>query len=277
METDVRFDSDGIELAGTLYVGEGGGKRPGIVLGHGFAGARYPVMAEYLAAIGYGVLSLDFRGYGRSGGQRGRVVPSEQASDLKNAVTFMAGRTEIDPDRIGIVGSSLGGSVAIMATADDPRVKVCVAGCPLAKGDSTLRKLYDTEEKYARFMDMVREKKERNALIPRFEIVFIPENLRGFLPKGTPMEFYADTVYGFLSLNPLEMAPRIAPRPLYIIHAKDDHVVPYEDAMELAKRAGRTCKLDLIETGDHFIFGMDSVIRSIGAWLKTHLPVKAKR
>ncbi len=273
MELAVKFDSDGIPLAGTFYLKDGtSGRIPGIVLAHGFAGARYPKMAAHLAGLGYGVLAFDFRGYGLSGGERGRVIPKEQAADIRNAVTWLANRPEIDPARIGVVGSSLGGSVAILAVADDDRVKVCVAGCPLGKGDSPMRLQYDTEEKFAAFMKKVEEKKQKKEKLHRFEIVFIPENLRSFLPQGTPMEFSTDTVDGFLAMKPMEAVSRIAPRPLLIIHAKDDHVVPADDARALAQRAGKNCDLDLIDAGDHFIFGAQPVIQKIGDWLQRHLP-----
>lgn len=277
METNLTFKSDNLNLAATYYAKDGAtGRLPGIVLGHGFAGARYPKMASYLANLGYGVLSIDFRGYGDSEGERGRVVPSEQVSDFSNSLSYLAQRPDIDPDRIGIIGSSLGGSIAIMAAAVDPRIKACVAGCPIANGDSTMRMLYPTQDKYDAFMKRVDETRRTGAKIPRFDIVFIPEPLRGNLPKSTPMEFSAATVDGFLSLNPKEVISRIAPRPVFIIHAKDDHVVPVRDAEELEKLGGKTCELELIDKGDHFIFGLDSVIGSIGNWLLKKLPVNGR-
>lgn len=277
MERDVKFDSDGVALGGEFFTPDNRGTNrvPGVVLAHGFAGARYPAMASHLAQLGYGVLAFDFRGYGKSGGERGNVLPREQVSDIRNAVTWLQSAPEIDPDRIAVVGSSLGGSVAIMAAADDQRIKVCVAGCPLGHGDAALRKLYDTDEKFQAFMKKVDEKKRTGGRLARFEIVFIPENLRNFLPKGTPMEFTADTVRGFLSLNPLEVIGRIAPRPLFIIHATDDHVVPVEDAHALKARAGTSCDLDVIPTGDHFIFGAEGVIKRIGSWLVSKIPPTA--
>lgn len=275
MESDVTFKSDDIELVARYYVKDGEqGRRPGIVLGHGFAGVRYPKMAAHLANLGYGVLSIYFRGYGTSGGVRGRVVPREQVSDFKNSLSYLAQRGDIDPDRVGIIGSSLGGSMAVMAAADDARIKFCVAGCPVSNGDVTLRMLYDTQEKFDRFMKRVEEKRRRNETIPRFDIVNIPEALRGNLPKDTPMEFYAETVDGFLALNPKEVAPRIAPRPLFVIHAKDDHVVPVEDAEELARVAGDNCDLRILDKGDHFIFGIDSVAVTIGDWISKKLPAQ---
>src|SRR6185312_1321238 len=135
------------------------------------------------------------------------------------AVSWLEKRPEIDPNRIAVIGSSLGGPIAIMAAAKDQRIKACVAGCPLGHGDAAMRKLYDTEEKFQAFMKMVEDIKRKNGRLARFEIVFIPENLRNFLPAGTPMEFTADTVHGFLSLNPLDVIGDIAPRPVFIIHA----------------------------------------------------------
>ncbi len=81
--------------------------------------------------------------------------------------------------------------------------------------------------------------------------------------------------YGVLAMNPMEAVARIAPRPLFIIHAKDDHVVPAQDSTDLAARAGKTCELDLIDIGDHFIFGAQPVIDRIGSWLTRHLPTKS--
>jgi uncharacterized protein len=274
MDRAVKFNSDGISLAGNFTRPDGGtkGRLPGLVVAHGFAGARYPALAEHLARLGYGVLSFDFRGYGKSDGVRGTVLPHEQVSDVSNAVSWLSSQSEIDPNRIAVIGSSLGGSIAIMAAAKDERIRALVSGCPLGRGDSALRSQYDTKEKLDAFMRKVEETKRRNGRLARFEIVFIPENLRGNLPPGTPMEFTADTVYGFLALNPLEVIASISPRPLYIIHAADDHVVPVKDAYELKERAGTGCDLEVVPKGDHFIFGAKPIIEKIGSWLKNKFP-----
>ena len=276
MDAAVKFDSDGISLAGNLTTPDQpqGRRFPGVVVAHGFAGARYPALAAHLAGLGYAVLSFDFRGYGQSAGARGNVVPQDQVSDIRNALNWLEKRPEVDPQRLAVIGSSLGGSIAIMAAAKDSRIKVCVAGCPLGHGDSALRKLYDTDAKFDAFMKKVEETKRTNGRITRFEIVFIPEDIRTFLPPGTPMEFTADTVYGFLALNPLDVIKSIDPRPVYIIHAADDHVVPVEDAHELKSKAGPNCDLEVVPTGDHFIFGAKPVIERIGAWLVKKFPPK---
>jgi uncharacterized protein len=273
MNKAVAFPSDALSLAGTFTTADrASGKLAGLVLAHGFAGARYPAMEAHFAKLGYGVLGFDFRGYGKSEGERGVVLPRQQVTDIRSAVGWLAGRPEIDADRIGVVGSSLGGAVAIMAAALDSRIKACVAGCPLAKGDSTLRMLYKTEPEYAAFMNVVQEKRRKNERLARFDIVYIPENLRSAMPPGAPMEFTADTVDGFLSLNPLDVVSRLAPRPLFIIAAEDDHVVPVADSHALAARAGQNCDLEILEQGDHFIFALPAVIEKIGSWLVRKFP-----
>ena len=107
MDVAVEFEADGIRLAGTFYTKDGAaGRLPGIVLAHGFAGVCYPKMAAHFADLGYGVLSLDFRGYGESGGERGRVISHELARDIRHSVTWLGEQPGIDSDRIGVVGSS---------------------------------------------------------------------------------------------------------------------------------------------------------------------------
>lgn len=275
MKTSVQFyTSDAVMLAGNFYVPDHTSSRvPGLVLGHGFAAVHYPKMIHYLTSLGYGVLDFDFRGYGLSGGDRGHVVPHEQVLDLQAAITYVAQRPEIDPERIGVIGSSLGGTVAIMEAADDQRVKVCVAGCPIANGESTFRLRHNTEEKFAAFLQAVKAKRANKERVARWDIIFIPESLRKNLPAGIPMEFTPETVDGFLAIDALQAVPRIAPRPLLIVHATDDHVVPFEEAQALAARAGKNCELELVGPLDHHIFLAESVIHKIGDWLDRHMPI----
>ena len=271
MFQEVDFPSDGVKLSG-LYSASSGERAAGIVLAHGFAGAQYPKLRDALADLGYAVLDFNFRSYGKSGGERGRVVPAEQVDDISAAIDWLSERLEVDPERIGVVGSSLGGSVAIIATARDPRIKVCVAGCPLANGDAVLRKQYPTSEAMESFFKKVEDARRSGTLIGRYEIVHIPEKLRGVLPPGTPMEFTAETVYGFRDMDPVDAAKHLGNRPLFLIHAVDDDVVPVEESRILAKIAGGNCELVELPEGNHFIFGMEPCIAQITGWLQRKLP-----
>ncbi|MGH7883535.1 MAG: dienelactone hydrolase family protein, partial [Candidatus Dormibacteraceae bacterium] len=54
----------------------------------------------------------------------------EQVEDVRNAITFLSQRVEVDPDRIGLLGWELGGGIVIQAAAEDERVKsvACLNG-----------------------------------------------------------------------------------------------------------------------------------------------------
>jgi predicted alpha/beta hydrolase len=126
----VSFYSEGIKLAGVLYLPDSDKGKPfaGIVQGPGFLGLKdakhYIMMFEKLCAAGYACLCFDYRGWGDSeGNDRGWVMPKWQAEDIRNAITFMQTRAEIDPDRIATYGSGgTGGGNAVYVAALDSRV-----------------------------------------------------------------------------------------------------------------------------------------------------------
>ena len=131
----VNFYSEGIKLAGVLYLPDSEQGKPfaGIVQGPGFLGLKdakhYIMMFEKLCAAGYACLCFDYRGWGDSeGNERGWVMPKWQAEDIRSAISYMQTRAEIDPDRIATYGSGgTGGGNAVYVAAIDPRVKSCVS------------------------------------------------------------------------------------------------------------------------------------------------------
>jgi pimeloyl-ACP methyl ester carboxylesterase len=99
-----------------------------VVLLHGAGSPRTAVLdqASTLGAHGYGVLLLDARGHGNSAG-RGMDFGWYGERDVAAALDFVAGRPGVASDRIGVVGLSMGGEVAIGAAGSDPRVRTVVA------------------------------------------------------------------------------------------------------------------------------------------------------
>jgi pimeloyl-ACP methyl ester carboxylesterase len=82
--------------------------------------------AAVLGSHGYGVLLLDARGHGDSGG-RGMDFGWYGERDVAAALDFVTGRPGVAADRIGLVGLSMGGEVAIGAAGTDARVRAVVA------------------------------------------------------------------------------------------------------------------------------------------------------
>ncbi|OKK22179.1 ABC transporter ATP-binding protein [Streptomyces sp. CB00455] len=106
-----------------------GGKRPAVLLAHGFGGSKDDVraQAERLARDGYAVMTWSARGFGRSGGRIGLNDPAYEVKDVSRLLDWLAARPEVRLDaagdpRVGVSGASYGGAVSLLAAGHDRRV-----------------------------------------------------------------------------------------------------------------------------------------------------------
>ncbi|MFE5830292.1 alpha/beta fold hydrolase [Streptomyces sp. NPDC056508] len=126
---DRTLDVDGVRLDTSYFTGDGDGRRPAVLLGHGFGGSKEDVraQAEGLAREGYAVLTWSARGFGASTGEIGLNDPAYEVKDVSGLIDWLAGRPEVlldkagDP-RVGVSGASYGGAVSLLAAGHDPRV-----------------------------------------------------------------------------------------------------------------------------------------------------------
>jgi hypothetical protein len=286
MEERVTFPSSGLKLSGVLHTPAGGDRRPAFLVLHGFGsnkdsgGSR--AVARLLADFGYATLRFDFRGCGESEGPRGRVICLEQVEDTRNALSFMAGRPEVDPERVGAIGMSFGAAVAIYAAGVDPRVAACISCGGWGDGAKKFRKQHESHDAWKRFTDMMAEGRRRQErgepelMVPRFDIVPIPPGLRGNLSQDSIMEFPFAVVESMYTFMANDVVGQIAPRPLLLLHPARDSVTPTEQSIDLFARAGQPTDLHLIADVDHFILSEDNplVVNLVRHWLDKHFPVK---
>jgi hypothetical protein len=147
---EVAFEGQVGTLAGTLALPEGPGPHPAVILLNG-SGAQdrnatvvghplFAVLADRLARAGVGSLRWDDRGVGGSEGDLSEAELADLAADARAAVRFLAGRPDVDPSRIGVVGHSEGGFVAPrLAQGASPEVAALVMlGAPAVPGDEVL-------------------------------------------------------------------------------------------------------------------------------------------
>jgi ABC-2 type transport system ATP-binding protein len=113
----------------TSYFTSGSGRRPAVLIGHGFGGSKNDVrgQAEKLARDGYAVLTWSARGFGKSTGEIGLNDPDHEVKDVSRMIDWLAGRSEVELDakgdpRVGVTGTSYGGAVSLLAAGYDKRV-----------------------------------------------------------------------------------------------------------------------------------------------------------
>jgi hypothetical protein len=137
-EEQVRFQVEGQWLYGMLHLPEATRRVPGIIMVHGFTGQRIEAhrlfvrAARTLAAAGIAALRFDCRGSGESEGEFVDMTVSGEIADARAALGFLAARPEVDPERLGVLGLSLGGAVAACLAGSDPRVKALALWTPVA-------------------------------------------------------------------------------------------------------------------------------------------------
>jgi dienelactone hydrolase len=126
----VTFPSvDGTTLSGQFYEAA---SRPaaGVVLIHMLARSKadWDGLATALESAGVTALAIDLRGHGASGGSSADLLALTQ--DVRAAASWLAARQGVRPDAIGIVGASLGASLALLAAAEQPSIRAVAAVSP---------------------------------------------------------------------------------------------------------------------------------------------------
>lgn len=137
----------GVQLAGTLTVPEGAGPFPAVLLitGSGqqdrdetvFGHKPFLVLADALTRRGVAVLRVDDRGVGGSTGSPATATSADFAVDAGASFAFLEARPDIDPERVGLIGHSEGGTIAPLVAQADPRAAfiVMIAGPAVSGGD----------------------------------------------------------------------------------------------------------------------------------------------
>ena len=135
------YESEGLKIYGLLTIPDGEmpeGGWPAIVFNHGYippdvyrTTERYINYVDRIARSGYVLYRIDYRGHDRSEGEASGAYGSpDYAIDVLNAVASIKKHPQVNPDKIGMWGHSMGGYLTLrsMVITDDVKVGVIWAG-----------------------------------------------------------------------------------------------------------------------------------------------------
>jgi hypothetical protein len=262
--------ADGLRLDADLHLpapGEDGRPPPVLIAASGYQGLKvlHPErFARALTPRGYAVLTFDYRGFGASEGERGRLAPQDWAEDLRAAVDRVTGCELVDPERIGLLGWALGGGVAIAEAAEDPRVRAIAAVNAIGDGTRSTRNMHDAES-WSRLLTRIESDRRRRASVGRSEITSPWDIVRLDLDERTSPyvleELYKAPGYGsgvtlqsadlLLRFSPERVVDRLAGRPLLIVHGDQNRLHLPDEARALHDRAHEPKRLVYLEGVGH--------------------------
>lgn len=140
---EATFDSQGTTCRAWIYwpAASEPAPLPCIVMAHGLGGTRRSALEPFAlrsAAAGFAVLLFDYRFLGDSEGEPRQLISvPKQLEDWTAAIAFARATPAIDPDRIGLWGTSLSGGHVITIASEDPRIAAVSAQCPMLDGSAS--------------------------------------------------------------------------------------------------------------------------------------------
>lgn len=286
METTTYQLSNGIAL--TLRKPLSAENLPVIILCHGFCGIQeilLPPFAEFFTHSGFCTVTFDYRGFGASTGERGRLVPAMQIEDILSVVEWIKDKPGMDENRIGLWGTSFGGCHVFGAAAENSDIKCIVSQLAFADGEKIVTGKMSEDEK-AGFIATLNKMAEKKSITGKEMFVgitrvladeeskaFFEENKTRHPTMNIKIPFL--TVKETLQYKPKENAMRVT-CPSLIVVAGNDTVNPPEQGLELYGAVKSDKKhLHVVEgaqhydmySGEHF----DHAVNIQADWFKTYL------
>lgn len=260
MRRDVTFTSCGLTCAGWLWLPddtEPGTQAPAIVMANAFSAVKEIYLSNYaekFAAAGFATLAFDYRTFGESEGEpRSQIFPQDQVDDLRNAISWLRAQPEVDPERIGAWGVSLGGGHVMYLSAFDSRIKATVAVIPAVNQWHNFLAVMPREGLFGFLGTLTSDRQERYAtgavnymqlVAPPGEMGLMPEEAYHFYTEAqrtiapnwqnqTTME----SLERFVEYDPTGPIDLISPTPLLMIVADEDQIIPSALAKDAFERA----------------------------------------
>jgi fermentation-respiration switch protein FrsA (DUF1100 family) len=205
--------SDGLKLVGWYIPSKNGAL---VILQHGYKSNRSEMLneADMLFRHGYGLLISSVRAHDYSEGER-ITFGMDEMKDMEAWYNFILTRSDVDPEKIGILGNSFGGMLAIHYAAQNKKIKAVVT-------DSSFSSLADTVETSIRFFTG----------LPPF-------------PFAPLILFWGEREAGFKAseIDATVWIRAISPRPVFLMQGGADTIISTSSGQKLLDAAGEPKEL----------------------------------
>tara|TARA_A100001037_G_scaffold306608_1_gene353259 strand:+ start:24609 stop:25520 length:912 start_codon:yes stop_codon:yes gene_type:complete len=291
IEENVTFYSEGEKISGILRLPEKiKNPAPGVVQGPGFLGLKggklYKQYHELLVKAGFVVLVFDYRGFGDSEGES-VLYPERQVEDIRNAISYIETRDEVDNDRIGLFGSGgTGGGNAVLAAARDKRVKCIVCNNAVANGAEWVQGMR-REYEWLGLLDAIAEDRRNRALTGESKMVpsrgldglqiptpeRLQTNVKSDVDTKIPQELPLSCAEAIIEYCPEEVVDRIEGG-VFFICVENDDTTPERQSIRLYEKATAPKKIIIQRgTGHYEAYGkyFEQIGPQIVEWFEKHL------
>lgn len=289
--TKVEYFSGADRVRALWHTPDAEGPYRAIIQGPGWYGLKdakaYERYHQAFTAAGLAILSIDYRGFGESEGERGIVDPTSQLEDLINGVTYLTTRDDVVAGGIGAYATGgTGGGNVVMLAAVDRRVGAVISQVPVADGEDWLHRMR-TEWEWIEYQHQLEEDRRTRVLTgtsklvhPREEVmVQTPErrasNFKKDVDTKNPTEVPLAMVDPLLRYRPLDAARGLR-TPLLVVAVDEDATTPTDHAEAIYAAAVGPKKLILQRNSSHYAAYAtyaDVVIPEMIAWFDEHLTV----
>lgn len=298
MREDVIIQGE-VKLDAWLYrPGEGGEKRPVIVMSHGLAAVKdlyLDPFARSFCEAGFAVVVFEHRNYGNSEGiPRLDVDPWKQIRDTQDVISYAQTLPFVGAERVGVWGTSFSGGHALVLGAIDRRVKSVVAQVPTVDGHGTFRRRQPPHLVAAQEAKFAEERSRLFRGEPPTLLPLLPEgDAPGVFKDPAAIEFFErpesnppsfEKKMTLLSAerardyDPVQFIDRISPTPLLMIVADDDTVTGTDLSLKAFERALPPKELVLFK-GAHwspYVEARDEAIAAATDWFRNTLLTEAR-
>ena len=290
METLSLTSPSGVTLAADLYLPPGDSPPSGhpvvvVCLGWGSVKELMPQWGAALTSMGYAALVPDYRGFGASGGERGRCFPQEHVEDIRAVMGHVAGMPRLDAGRIGLLGVSYGGAVAVAAGVDR-RCRTVISVVGYGSGERHLAAIRTAGQWQEFRRRLAEDRRSRldgapSETVDPDEILLRDAEARAWrrrVEREHPHMAFVTTLESaerIVAFRPERHLPSSPPKPAMFIHAGDDTMIPVEESELMWRRSAEPRRLVVIAgVGHHEVHhgeGFRRVIEQVRNWLGQHL------